>query len=302
MIPESVRIVEVGPRDGLQNEPGMISAADKAEFIRLLGESGLRDIEATAFVHPKWVPQMADAAEVLALVPPRNGVTLSVLVPNLRGLERALEAGVKRVAVFTAASETFSQRNTNRSIAQSLEEFRPVIARAVEEGVTVRGYVSTCWVCPYEGDVPRETVLDVSVALLDLGVDEVSLGDTVGRAAPTEVERTLELLLGRVPVERVALHMHDTCGTALANVYAGLGMGVATFDTSAGGLGGCPYAPGAAGNLATEDLVYMLDRMNVRTGVSLASVVGAARFVEKLLGRPVSSRQGRRFVQDDPNG
>lgn len=302
MIPAQVRIVEVGPRDGLQNEPGSVSAADKAELVRLLGDAGLRDIEATAFVHPRWVPQMADAAEVLALAPPRDGVTLSVLVPNLRGLERALEAGVKRVAVFTAASETFSQKNTNRSVAQSLEDFRPVIARAAQEGVTVRGYLSTCWVCPYEGDVPPETVLDVSRALLDLGVDEVSLGDTVGRAVPTEVERTLELLLGHLPVERVALHMHDTCGTALANVYAGLRMGVSVFDTSVGGLGGCPYAPGAAGNLATEDLVYLLDRMGVRTGVSLPGVVRAARFVGRLLGRAVSSHQAQRLVQDDPNG
>lgn len=291
MIPAKVRIVEVGPRDGLQNEPGQVPAAQKAEFLRLLVAAGLSDIEATAFVHPRWVPQMADAGEVLALLPPAPGVTWSVLVPNLRGLERALEAGVKRVAVFTAASETFSQKNTNRSIARSLEEFGPLIARALAEGVTVRGYVSTAWVCPYEGDVPREAVLEVSAALLDLGVDEVSLGDTVGRAAPVEVERTLELLLARIPPERLALHMHDTCGTALANVYAGLRMGLSTFDTSAGGLGGCPYAPGAAGNLATEDLVYMLDRLGVATGVSLEGVVRAARFITGLLGRPANSRQ-----------
>lgn len=294
MRPRPIRIVEVGPRDGLQNEALPIPSDRKAEFIRLLAEAGLRDIEATSFVHPRWVPQLADAAEVLALLPPLPGVVLSALVPNLQGLERALACGVGRVAVFTAASETFSQKNTNRSVARSLEDFRPVLARAAEAGVTVRGYVSTCWVCPYEGPVSPDRVLAVTEGLLELGVDEVSLGDTVGQAVPREVARTLDVLLARVPAGRLALHLHDTCGTALANVQVGLEKGLSTFDSSAGGLGGCPYAPGAAGNLATEDLVWFLERQGFSTGVSVEGVLAAARAVTALLGRVPGSHQALR--------
>jgi len=298
MIREDVRLVEVGPRDGLQNEPGQVPAAAKAEFIRLLAQAGLPEIEATAFVHPKWVPQMADATDVLARIQPHPGVRYSVLVPNMKGLERAMGSGVRRIAIFTAASETFNRKNTNRSIAESLQDYRPVVARARDFGMTVRGYVSTGWVCPYEGDVDPDRVRDVTMSLLELGVDEVSLGDTIGQAVPWEIERTLERLLGRVPAARLALHLHDTCGTALANVAAGLRMGITTFDSSAGGLGGCPYAPGATGNLATEDLVYFLERMGHSTGVSLEGVLQAARFLGRTLGRPIVSHQALRHPEE----
>jgi hydroxymethylglutaryl-CoA lyase len=291
---ERVSIVEVGPRDGLQNEPGTVSTEDKLEFCRLLAESGIRQIEATSFVSPRWVPQLADADEVARRLPRLEGVVWSALVPNERGLDRALQAGLRRVAVFTAASETFNQKNTNRSIEQSLADFAPLVRRALAAGASVRGYVSTCFVCPYEGAIEPDRVVRVAERLVEMGVDQVSLGDTVGQAVPTEVRRTLGRLLEVLPPDRLALHLHDTCGTALANVWVGLEMGIATYDSSAGGLGGCPYAPGAAGNLATEDLVYMLERMGISTGVDLEKVVRAAAFIEQVLGRPLWSRQLRR--------
>jgi len=292
---EQVHIVEVGPRDGLQNEAAVITTETKVAFIDALADAGLRQIEVSSFVNPKRIPQLADAAEVFAALRPRDGVVYSALVPNLKGLERALACGVKRVAVFTAASETFTQRNIGMSIAQSLETFGEVARAALAAGLTVRGYVSTCWVCPYEGEIAAHRVRDVAAALLAMGCDEISLGDTIGAAAPTDVRHTLEAVLQRIPLERTALHFHDTYGTALANVYAGLQTGVRTFDASAGGLGGCPYAPGASGNLATEDLVYMLDRMGYDTSVNLTALASASSLIQKTLARPLPSQQLQRL-------
>lgn len=295
-LPDRVRIVEVGPRDGLQNEPAAVPTAAKLEFIRALADAGLSQIEATSFVHPQRVPQLADAAEVIAGLPRRAGVTYSALVPNAKGLQRALDSGIERIAVFTAASETFTQKNIGMSIAESLETFAPVVRGAIAAGRTVRGYVSTCFECPYEGAVSADRAADVAAAMLDLGCDEVALSDTLGVAAPAEVADRLVTWLRRLPREKVALHFHDTCGTALANVHAGLLAGITTFDASAGGLGGCPFAPGAAGNLATEDLVYMLDRMQIATGVNAAAVVSAARTLAESIGRPLTSRQSNRLA------
>ncbi|GIK16728.1 MAG: hydroxymethylglutaryl-CoA lyase [Planctomycetota bacterium] len=294
-LPARVTITEVGPRDGLQNEPAPVPAAAKIAFINALADAGLTQIEATSFVHPKAVPQLADAEEVCQGLSSRTGVTYSALTPNLRGYERAAACGVRRVAVFTAASETFARRNINMSIAESLSAFEPVLRAARRDGVSVRGYVSTCFDCPYEGSVDRRRVLEVTRALLDLGVDEVAISDTIGTAAPTDVFATVGYVLQDVPRERIALHFHDTCGTALANVVAGLELGVTRFDASAGGLGGCPYAPGAAGNLATEDLVYLLDRMNISTGVDLRKLVAAARGIHEAIGGGFPSRQMRRL-------
>lgn len=294
-LPARVTITEVGPRDGLQNEPAPVPAAAKIAFIKALAESGLTQIEATSFVHPKAIPQLADAEEVCRGLPSRVGVTYSALAPNLRGYERAASCGVRRVAVFTAASETFARRNINMSIAESLSAFEPVLRAARRDGVSVRGYVSTCFDCPYEGSVDRRRVLEVTLALLDLGVDEVAISDTIGTAAPTDVVATVGYVLQHVPRERIALHFHDTCGTGLANVVAGLELGVTRFDASAGGLGGCPYAPGAAGNLATEDLVYLLERMSISTGVDLRKLVAAARGIHEAIGGGFPSRQMRRL-------
>ncbi|MCG3130121.1 MAG: Hydroxymethylglutaryl-CoA lyase YngG [Phycisphaerae bacterium] len=294
-LPARVMITEVGPRDGLQNEPAPVPAAAKIAFINALADAGLTQIEATSFVHPKAVPQLADAEEVCRGLPSRPEVTFSALTPNLRGYERAAACGVRRIAVFTAASETFARRNINMSIAESLSTFESVMRAARRDGVSVRGYVSTCFACPYEGEVDRRRVLEVTRALLDLGVDEAAISDTIGTAAPTDVFTTVGYVLQHVPRERIALHFHDTCGTALANVAAGLELGVTRFDGSAGGLGGCPYAPGAAGNLATEDLVYMLERMNVSTGVDLRKLVAAARGIHEAIGGKAPSRQMRRL-------
>jgi hydroxymethylglutaryl-CoA lyase len=289
--PSKVKVVEVGPRDGLQNEKTTIPAAAKQRFICGLRGAGFAEIEATAFVSPKWVPQLADAAEVSRSLEPRSGLTYTALVPNRKGLQAARECGYKRVAIFTAASEAFSQKNTNRSIAESLEEFRPLMEDARAAGISVRGYVSTVWFCPYSGAVSAQSASDVTRWLLDLGVDQVSLGDTVGLAVPTQVEDTLhKLLQDDVPVEKLALHFHDTSGTALANVLAGLQLGVTTYDSSAGGLGGCPYAPGAAGNVATEDLLYMLNGMGIETGVDLERVADASLELAAHLGRSLPSR------------
>ena len=294
-LPDRVIIVEVGPRDGLQNEATPIPTAVKVAFIHKLVEAGLRQIEAASFVNPKVIPQLADAPDVARGLPNSSGATFSALVPNEKGLDRALEAGFQRIAVFTAASDSFTRKNTGMTVDESLAVFEAVVRRATSAGVSVRGYVSTSFVCPYEGEVRKERVREVAERLLALGVDEVAVSDTIGAAGPVEVTRTVEWVLGRVPLTKIALHFHDTYGTALANVLAGLQLGVTTFDASAGGLGGCPFAPGASGNLATEDLVYMLDRMVIVTGVNGRKVVEAADVVARTLGRPLTSAAWRRM-------
>jgi isopropylmalate/homocitrate/citramalate synthase len=287
---DTVKIVEVGPRDGLQNEKVTVPAEAKVAFITALGDAGLRTIEAGAFVSPKWVPQMADTAEVYRNIPKDPGVEYPVLVPNEKGLDRALDAGVTSIAIFTAASETFNKRNINMSIDESFVNYAPVAARARAEGVRVRGYVSTAFGCPYEGDVAPEKVLEVSARLLDLGCYEVSVGDTIGVGTPMQVQGVVGMLLQVIPATRLAMHFHDTRGTALANTLAALEMGIATFDASAGGLGGCPFAPGASGNLATEDLVYMLDGMAIESGVDLNRLVAASSIIAPYLDHPLPGR------------
>lgn len=289
-LPDRVRIVEVGPRDGLQNESNIVPTAGKAEFIRMLVASGLTDIEVASFVHPKWVPQLADAQELIQQLEPHAGVRYSALVPNMKGLDRALATGIRRIAVFTAASETFNRKNINMGIQESIDVFKPVVARALAEGLSVRGYVSTCFVCPYEGPVSKEKAADVAGALFDLGVDEVSIGDTIGAATPKDVETTVGHLLAQFPAAKLAMHFHDTYGMAVANVYQSLQMGIATFDSSAGGLGGCPYAPGASGNIATEDLLYLLNRLGIETGVDLKLFRRASHFIGQQLARELPSR------------
>jgi len=289
-LPTAVRIVEVGPRDGLQNEATIVPTEKKAEFIKLLAAAGLKDIEVASFVHPKWVPQLADAGELIRRLESVPNVRYSALVPNMKGLERALETGIRRIAVFTAASETFNRKNINMGIQESIDVFKPVVDRALKEGMSVRGYVSTCFVCPYEGAVAKEKVADVAGALFDLGVDEVSIGDTIGAATPKDVESTCGYLLGRFAAEKLAMHFHDTYGMAVANIYQSLQIGFSIFDSSAGGLGGCPYAPGASGNVATEDLLYLLDRLNIQTGVSLKLLRRASHFIAGELGRDLPSR------------
>lgn len=281
-LPRSVRIVEVGPRDGLQNQPDSISAEHKLGWIERLAAAGLQEIEGTAFVHPKWVPQLADA-DVVAQQLPRLVQKPSALVPNRAGLTRAIDAGLDRIALFTAASETFCQKNTNCSIDESLDRFAEVFAaiKSHKKSMWVRGYVSTCFGCPYEGDVDVAAVVRVTQQLLELGVDEVAISDTIGSATPLQVEQVLRAVTKVCTVDRLALHFHDTRGQALVNVWAGLRMGVTTFDASAGGLGGCPYAPGASGNLATEDLVYFLDSLGISSGVQLAALVEASLWFEQ---------------------
>ena len=292
-LPKQVRVVEVGPRDGLQNEKVQIPTGDKIRFIDRLSQAGFGMVEATSFVSPKAIPQLADAGEVMAGIARRDGVSYPVLVPNKKGMERARAAGVRAVAVFTAASETFTQHNINMTIAESFESFRPVVEMARSAGIWVRGYISTGFGCPYEGAVPPSNVLTVARRLLDLGVDELSVGDTIGVATPNQVVEVVTLLAGQLPLEKLALHFHDTRGTALANVLTGLQLGVTIFDASAGGLGGCPYAPGAAGNLATEDLLYMLHGLGIETGVDLAKVVEATSLLAPLLGHAPTSKYWR---------
>ena len=288
--PGDVRIVEVGPRDGLQNEQAPIATADKIEFVNRLSDAGFRAIEVTAFVSPRWVPQMADAAEVVRGIERRPGTTYAALVPNLAGLEHAVASGVDEIAIVAAASETFSRRNINQGIEESLSGYRAVVDGASAAGIRVRAYVSTSFGCPYEGQVAPSRVADLAGRLLALGAYEVVLSDTIGIAHPGQIRQVLEMVRHAAPLEQTALHVHDTRGTGLANVLMGLSLGVATFDSSAGGLGGCPYAPGAAGNLATEDLIYLLDGLGVRTGVDLAGVVAASRFIERRVGHPLVSR------------
>ena len=289
-LPRRVTVVEVGPRDGLQNEAVPLSVDDRVAFCDRLVAAGLPVVEVGAFVSPKWVPQMAGSDEVLRRVRKPAGVRLPVLVPNRTGYERALAAGAREIAVFTAASETFSRRNTNASIDETFARFSELLPDARREGLRVRGYVSTGFGCPYEGAVPPERVLEVAVRLVDAGCDEVSIGDTIGVAVPTQVADVVGRLARAIPVDRLAVHLHDTRGTALANVLAALQEGVRIVDSSAGGLGGCPYAPGASGNLATEDLLYMLHGMGIETGVDLDAVAAASRALGERLGRPLPSR------------
>lgn len=291
-LPDEVRIYEVGPRDGLQNESSVVPAAVKAEFIRRLAAAGLPVIETTSFVPPSWVPQLGDAAEVLELLGPDGlGRNRPVLVPNERGLDRALAAGVQAVAIFGSATETFAQKNLNRSVADSVEMFRPVVERSRSAGLWVRGYVSMCFGDPWEGDVPVTQVVDVARRLVDLGVEELSLGDTIGVATTGHVHRLLEALdTAGIGVATLAVHFHDTYGQALANTLAALADGVRVVDSSAGGLGGCPYAKSATGNLATEDLVWALHGAGVRTGVDLEALVQTSAWMAQSLGRPSASR------------
>jgi hydroxymethylglutaryl-CoA lyase len=292
-LPNKVRIVEVGPRDGLQNEKLAVPTATKLELIARLGASGLQAIEATAFVSPKWVPQMADAAEVIAGLERRPGVAYPVLAPNLRGFERALAAGAAEVAVFAAASEAFSQKNINCSIAESLARFGPVLAAARAAGVKVRGYVSCVLGCPYQGAVALAAVAEVAASLFGMGCYEVSLGDTIGVGTPGRTQAMLEAVARRVPVEHLAGHYHDTYGMAIANIYASLELGVAVFDASVAGLGGCPYAPGASGNVATEDVVYLLDGLGIASGIDLAALMDCAVWISGVLGRAPGSKVTR---------
>ena len=292
-IPQRVRIVEVGPRDGLQNEKQTVPTEIKIEFIRRLAETGLKTIEATAFVSPKWVPQMADHAEVLGALPHDRSISYPVLVPNMRGFEEAVAAGATEVAVFAAASETFSQRNINCSIAESLKRFGPVFGAARAANIRVRGYVSCALGCPYEGQVAPSKVAEVAAELYESGCYEVSLGDTIGVGTPNQTRELIETVAKRIPVEKLAGHFHDTYGQALANIYAALLDGMQVFDSSVSGLGGCPYAPGAAGNVATEDLLYMLNGMGIETGVDLERLIDAGAFICGKLGRATQSRVAR---------
>jgi isopropylmalate/homocitrate/citramalate synthase len=289
-IPARVRVVEVGGRDGFQNETRVVPTDDKVRLLDLLSAAGLDTVEVGSFVRPDRIPALADTEAICKHIHRRQGVRYVALVPNAKGLDRASAAEITDIAVFTAASDTFNRNNINMSVAQSLAVQQPVVEEAKRRSMWVRGYVSTGFGCPYEGEVEPGRVRDVVLALHEMGVDEISLGDTIGVATPNQVETVVALLLERIPIGKLALHMHDTRGTALANVLAGMQMGIAIFDSSAGGLGGCPYAPGASGNLATEDLVYMLDGMGVETGVDLAKVVEGSRFVSKVLGRPLPSR------------
>jgi hydroxymethylglutaryl-CoA lyase len=286
----NAEIVEVGPRDGLQNEPDRIVPTDvKLELIRRLVDAGLRRIEATAFVSPRRVPQMADHDALMRALPPREGVRYSALVPNLRGFDAAMAAGCQEVAVFGAATETFSQKNIHCSIAESLQRFEEVTQAARARGIPVRGYVSCVLGCPYEGAVAPAAVARVAGALYEMGCYEVSLGDTIGVGTPAKAVAMFEAVAGRVPINRLAGHFHDTYGQALANVYAALQMGVAVFDASVAGLGGCPYAPGATGNLATEDLLYLLEGLGIATGVNLGVLLEADRYISRALGRDTRS-------------
>jgi hydroxymethylglutaryl-CoA lyase len=288
-----VKIVEVGPRDGLQNEPREVPTAVKLELIERLADAGLRWVEATAFVSPKWVPQMADHTEVLERIRRKPGVSYPVLTPNLKGFEAARAAGATEVAIFAAASEAFSRRNINCSIAESLDRFRPVAQAAQKSNVRLRGYVSCVLGCPYEGEVAPQRVADVAGALYEMGCYEVSLGDTIGVGTPGKTRSMLEACAARVPLERLAGHYHDTYGQALANIYASLELGVRTFDTSIAGLGGCPYAAGASGNVATEDVVYMLRGLEEDTGVELDELVAIGTWICQVLNREYGSKAGK---------
>lgn len=295
-LPTRVKVVEVGPRDGLQNESTVIPTETKLALIQRLAEAGLRHIEATAFVSPRWVPQMADHDAVMRAVPRLPGVTYSALTPNLQGFEAALAAGAQEVAVFGSASEAFSQKNINCSIAQSLVRFEAVLEAAQRAGIPVRGYVSCVLGCPYQGEVTPEAVAAVAGALFEMGCHEISLGDTIGVGTPLKTRRMLEAVSRRVEVSRLAGHYHDTYGQALANVLVSLQHGVAVFDSSVAGLGGCPYAAGASGNLASEDLTYLLHGLGIETGIDLQALAQAGRFISDVLGRPTRSKVGQALL------
>lgn len=291
----AVRIVEVGPRDGLQNEPREVPTDVKVQLVERLADAGLPAVEATAFVSPKWVPQMADHTEVLERIRRKPGVDYPVLAPNLKGFEAARAAGATEVAIFGAASESFSRKNINCSIAESMDRFRPLAQEAQKHGVKVRGYVSCVLGCPYEGDVPAAQVAKVAKALYDMGCYEVSLGDTIGTGTPAKTKAMIEACAAEMPMAKLAGHYHDTYGQALANIYASLELGVHTFDASVAGLGGCPYAAGASGNVATEDVVYMLNGMGVRTGVDLDKLVDIGRWICGVLGKEPSSKVNKAY-------
>ena len=295
-LPSKVRIVEVGPRDGLQNEPRIVPTAIKVELINRLAACGLTTIEAAAFVSPKWVPQMADSAEVMRSLVRRAGVAYPVLVPNLKGLDAALAAGATEVAVFGAASEAFSRKNINCDIAESLARFRPVVAAARQAGVKVRGYVSCALGCPYQGEVAPGAVAEVAGALLEMGCYEISLGDTIGVGTPGQTRTVIDAVARRVPLPRLAGHFHDTDGMAIANLHAALEMGVAVFDASVAGLGGCPYAAGASGNVATEDVAYLLNGLGIETGIDLAALAETGAWIARQLGRETGSKAARALL------
>ncbi|NAW35709.1 hydroxymethylglutaryl-CoA lyase [Halomonas alimentaria] len=290
--PTHVRLVEVGPRDGLQNEPEPIGTATKLELIDRLGAAGISYIEAASFVSPKWVPQMADHREVMKNLARRDGITYAALTPNLKGLEAALECGVEEVAVFGAASEAFSQKNINCSVAESLARFEPVLERAKAAGVRVRGYVSTVLGCPYEGEIAPAKVAEVSKALYEMGCYEISLGDTIGTGTPLKAKRMIEAVSRDIPIAKLAAHFHDTYGQALANLYAVLEEGIAVVDSSVAGLGGCPYAKGASGNVASEDVVYLLNGLGIETGIDLDALADTGTWITQAISRPNRSKAG----------
>jgi len=295
-LPTHVNIVDVGPRDGLQNEKGEVPTEIKLELIERLADAGIRSVEATAFVSPKWIPQMADHTEVLERIRRRPGVSYPVLTPNLKGFEAARAAGATEVAIFGAASEAFSKKNINCSIAESLDRFRPVVEAAKKNGIKVRGYISCVIACPYEGDVKPQKVAEVAGALYDMGCYEISLGDTIGVGTPGKTQAMIEACAQRVPTVQLAGHYHDTYGQALANIYASMELGVATFDSSVAGLGGCPYAKGASGNVATEDVVYMLQGLGIDTGIDLDKLVETGAWISAYLKREPGSKAGRAIV------
>lgn len=296
-MPDAVSVYEVSPRDGLQNEKRLVPTADKIRLIEALADAGLVRIEATSFVSPKWIPALADADELLRDLPRRPGVTYSALVPNVRGLERAGQAGLTEIAVFMSASETHNRKNINKTIDETLSLYRELVAEARATGLRVRAYVSTVWGCPYEGDVAVSAALRVGRALVEMGCYELSLGDTIGVGNPRQTREIVAAFAAEMPLPQIALHLHDTRGTALANALAGLDMGIRTVDASIGGLGGCPYAPGASGNLATEDLVYMLSGMGYDTGVDLDKLVAAAAIAEAVAGRPLPGKVAKAGVR-----
>lgn len=289
-LPQRINLIEVGPRDGLQNEPESIPASVKIEFINRLSDSGLTEIEATACVSPKWVPQLSDAAEVLRGIRREDGVVYSALVPNLEGWQRASDAGIDKISVFTAASETFSRKNTNGSIAETVERFVPVVASAHDAECQVRAYVSCIAACPYEGPIGPGQVASVVKRLLDIGVDEIDLGDTIGAATPGDMDSILDEVGPLVALDDLVMHLHDTRGMAVACCLRAMQMGVRRFDASCGGLGGCPYAPGASGNLATGDLLYLCEGLGIETGIDRSIIMEAGRIIEQAIGRPLSGR------------
>lgn len=289
-MPKAVSIVEVGPRDGLQNEKSIVSVEEKVNFINLLSKTGIKRIEAGSFVSPKWVPQMADSGDIFSGIEKNPSITYSALTPNIRGLDAAIESGVEEVAVFGAASESFSMKNINCSIEESLKKFEPVIAKANIHNIKVRGYVSCVMGCPYEGEISPSAVADVSKRLIDMGCYEISLGDTIGTGTPVATKRLLDSVLSVVNIEQLAVHFHDTYGQALVNLYSALEYGVATIDSAVAGLGGCPYARGASGNVATEDVLYMLNGMGINTEIDMEKLLVATRFISEVVNKAPSSK------------